>query len=54
LHRGPLLDFNVQEVKQRFIDHLGCPEFLYYERDNVITSQPVNLDIGLFDVYAGL
>lgn len=44
---------HVQEVKQRFINHLGCPEFPYSEWDNIITGQPVNLDVVLCDVYAG-
>jgi len=30
----------LKEVKRRFINHIGCPEFPLTELDNIITCQP--------------
>ncbi|KAG1806068.1 uncharacterized protein BJ212DRAFT_1282876 [Suillus subaureus] len=35
------------------INHLDCPELPYFEWDDIIAGQPVNLDIVLSDIYAG-
>lgn len=40
---------DVKEVKRRFINHPGCPEFPHTEWDNIIAGRPVDLGVVLSD-----